>query len=194
MDAFIFPGQTFARCSFWSSRSEKTLFVSTPKRPGAQIWQTNLLWPMSSPSPPPPHLKLLDKKVTAMCFHTINDNPFKTVIWQESDRWCPPPPNETASENDLTLCVSIPSMRTHSKQSFDKKVTGDVLPPNETASENNLTLCQYPYHQWEPIWNSHLMRNWQVMSSLPHLKLPEHRVISLLFNVVNESPFETVNL
>ena len=27
----------------------------------------------------------------------------------------------------------------------------------------------------------------------PHLKLPEHRVISLLFNVTNESPFETVN-
>ena len=39
------------------------------------------------------------------------------------------------------LCVSIPSMRTHSKQSFDEKVTGDVLPPHETASENNLTLC-----------------------------------------------------
>ena len=29
---------------------------------------------------PPPHLKLLDEKVTAMCFHTINENPFETVI------------------------------------------------------------------------------------------------------------------
>ena len=46
------------------------------------------------------------------------------------------PPHETASENELTLHVSIPSMRTHSKQSFDEKVTGDVLPPCETASEN----------------------------------------------------------
>ena len=27
----------------------------------------------------PPHSKLLDKKVTAMHFHTINENPFKTV-------------------------------------------------------------------------------------------------------------------
>ena len=32
-------------------------------------------------------------------------------------------------------------MRTHSKQSFDEKVTGDVLPPCKTASENDLTLC-----------------------------------------------------
>ena len=27
----------------------------------------------------------------------------------------------------------------------------------------------------------------------PHSKLPGHRVSSLLFNVINESPFETVN-
>ena len=26
-----------------------------------------------------PHLKLLDEKVTAMHFHTINENPFETV-------------------------------------------------------------------------------------------------------------------
>ena len=26
-----------------------------------------------------PHSKLLDKKVTATCLHTINENPFKTV-------------------------------------------------------------------------------------------------------------------
>ena len=85
------------------------------------------------PSLPSPHLKLLDEKVTATCFHTINENPFETVIWWESDRWCPPP-CETASENDLTLCISILSMRTHSKQSFDEKLTGDVLPPPfETA-------------------------------------------------------------
>ena len=35
--------------------------------------------------------KLLDEKVTFKHFHTINENPFETVIWQESDRWCPPP-------------------------------------------------------------------------------------------------------
>ena len=29
---------------------------------------------------PSPHLKLLDKKVTAMCFHTVNENRFETVI------------------------------------------------------------------------------------------------------------------
>ena len=27
----------------------------------------------------------------------------------------------------------------------------------------------------------------------PHLKLPQNRVNSLLFNVTNESPFKTVN-
>ena len=32
-----------------------------------------------------------------------------------------------------------------------------------------------------------------MMIPLPHLKLPEIRVNSSLFNAVNESPFETVN-
>ena len=45
----------------------------------------------------------------------------------------PPPPCKTASKNKLTLHISIPSMRTHLKQSIDKKMTGDVLPPFETA-------------------------------------------------------------
>ena len=31
------------------------------------------------PPHPPPHSKLLDKKVTAMHLHTVNENPFKTV-------------------------------------------------------------------------------------------------------------------
>ena len=43
------------------------------------------------------------------------------------------PRHKTASENKLTLCISILSMRTHSKQSIDEKMTGDVLPPFETA-------------------------------------------------------------
>ena len=43
------------------------------------------------------------------------------------------PPYKPASENELTLHISIPSMRTHLKQSIEKKMTGDVLPPFETA-------------------------------------------------------------
>ena len=48
------------------------------------------------------------------------------------------PPCETASEKELSLHISIPSMRTHLKQSTDEKMTGepslaDVLPPFETA-------------------------------------------------------------
>ena len=35
---------------------------------------------------PPPHLKLLDEKVTAMHFHTINENPFETVNLLENIR------------------------------------------------------------------------------------------------------------
>ena len=34
----------------------------------------------------PPHLKLLDEKVTAMHFHTINENPFETVNLLENIR------------------------------------------------------------------------------------------------------------
>ena len=34
----------------------------------------------------PPHLKLLDKKVTAMHFHTVNENPFETVNLSENIR------------------------------------------------------------------------------------------------------------
>ena len=43
------------------------------------------------------------------------------------------PPHEIASENELTQCVSILSMRTHLKQSIDKKVTGDVLSPMQNC-------------------------------------------------------------
>ena len=50
-------------------------------------------------------------------------------------------------------------------------------PPFETAWQKSDSYT-FPYHQWEPIWSSQLMRKWQVMSSLLHLKLPEHRVIS----------------
>ena len=58
------------------------------------------------------------------------------------------------------LCISIPSMRTHSKQSIDKKVTGDVLHPFETAWWKSDSYL-FPYHQWEPIWNSQLIRKYQ---------------------------------
>ena len=34
----------------------------------------------------PPHLKLLDEKVTAMHFHTVNENPFETVNLLENIR------------------------------------------------------------------------------------------------------------
>ena len=53
--------------------------------------------------------------------------------------------------------------------------------------------------QWELIWNSQLIGRYKEMSPgksydiPPSLKLAELRVNSLLFNVVNESSFETVN-
>ena len=58
------------------------------------------------------------------------------------------------------------------------------------------------YSQWELIWNSQLIRRYKEMSpgesyNIPPrctLKLPEHRVNSLLFNAVNEHPLETVKL
>ena len=37
----------------------------------------------------PPHLKLLDEKVTAMRFHTVNENPFETVNLLENIREIP---------------------------------------------------------------------------------------------------------
>ena len=39
-------------------------------------------------------------------------------------------------------------------------------PPFKTAREKS-ELFAYLYHQWEPIWNSQLMRKWQVMFSPP---------------------------
>ena len=51
-------------------------------------------------------------------------------------------------------------MRTHLKQSIDKKVTGDVLPPFETAlAQSDLFAVQCG--QWEPIWNSQLIRKYK---------------------------------
>ena len=51
------------------------------------------------------------------------------------------------------------------------------------------------YGQWELIWNSQLIGRYKEMSpgeSYGHLKLPEHRVNSSLFNTVNDCPLETV--
>ena len=81
----------------------------------------------------------------------------------------------------------------------------DPLPPFETAraqSEFFAVQC----HQLEPILNGQLIRKYKEIPmhreniQIPkadgplHLKLPNHRGNSSLFNVINESPFETVNL
>ena len=76
------------------------------------------------------------------------------------------PPCKTASENDLTLCVSILSMRTHLKQSFDEKLTGDVLPPPFETARVQSDLFTVQCCQWEPIWNSQLIRKYK--------KIPVH--------------------
>ena len=120
-------------------------------------------WTYFGKCPPPPlpspHLKLLDKKVTAtcsilsmtthskqsfdekvtgdvlppkwncqwkwsnsVCIHTINENPFETVIWWETDRWCPPSPIWNCQSTEWSLCCSMWSMRAHLKQSTYKKI------------------------------------------------------------------------
>ena len=55
----------------------------------------------------PPHLKLLDEKVTATHFHTINENPFETVNLLEKYKELPP-----------SLAVLPPHLKL-----LDKKVT-----------------------------------------------------------------------
>ena len=39
---------------------------------------------------PPPMKTCQWKYVNSVCIHTVNENPFETVNWWESDRWCPP--------------------------------------------------------------------------------------------------------
>ena len=56
------------------------------------------------------------------------------------------PPCKTAREKTKVFCLSILSMRTHSKQSIDENMTGDVLLPHKTAREKN-ELFAYLYHQ-----------------------------------------------
>ena len=84
-------------------------------------------------------------------------------------------------------------MRTHLKQSFDEKVTGDVLPPHKTASENDLTLCISI-----PSMRTHSKQSFDKKLTgdvlPPPFKTARAQSDLLLFNVVNESPFETVNL
>ena len=73
-------------------------------------------------------------------------------------------------------------------------------PPFKTAWAQS-ELFTFQCDQWEPIWNSQLIGKYKDVSFTqvklmiypPCLKLPEHRVNSSLFNVTNESPFETVN-
>ena len=63
------------------------------------------------------------------------------------------------------LCISIPSMRTHSKQSIDEKVTGDVLPPPFEHARAQSDLFAVQCGQWEPIWNSQLIRKYKKNTS-----------------------------
>ena len=90
---------------------------------------------------------------------------------------------------------------------------GEIWPPFETARGQSEHLT-FQCDQWEPIQNSQLIGKYKEKSVkqeqnlkqaqifrftprgvnlTPHLKLPEDRVNTSLFNVTNESPFETVN-
>ena len=145
--------------SFISYKKWKSSVKHEQNLKWAQIWQTNLLWPMSSP-----HGKLPEKRVSSLHIYTINENPFETVSWQEMTGDVPPP-TQDCQRKEWALCISIPSMRTHSKQSIDDKMTGDVLPPFETArAQSDLFTVQCG--QWEPIWNSQLIRKYE--------KIPVH--------------------
>ena len=86
--------------------------------------------------------------------------------------WCPPPiPN--CQRKEWALCISIPSMRAHSKQSIDKKMTGDVLPPHKTAREKS-KLFAYIYRQWEPIWNGQLIRKYkEIPVHIENIEIPK---------------------
>ena len=73
------------------------------------------------------------------------------------------------------------------------------IPPQIETGRAQSELFTSQCGQWELIWNSQLIGRYKEMSPgesyniPPSLKLAEHRVNSLLFNVVNESSFETVN-
>ena len=69
------------------------------------------------------------------------------------------------------------------------------IPPQFETGRAESELFTFQCSQWELIWNSQLIRRYKEMSpgESDVWKLPELRLNSLLFSVVNESSFETVN-
>ena len=61
----------------WSSRSKKTLLMSTPKRTGDQIFR--FTWVKLTIIPPPPNLKLPEHWVNSLLSNVANESPFEIV-------------------------------------------------------------------------------------------------------------------
>ena len=95
--------------------------------------------------------------------------------------WCPPP-IQNCQRKEQALCVSIPSMRAHLKQSIDKKMTGDVLPPCKTAREKS-KLFAYIYCQWEPIQNGQLIRKYkEILVHIENIEIPKSDLLGKTYD------------
>ena len=132
----------WAHLNIWELKSgRQTYFGQCPPPPLPPIWNCLMKkWQLrvSIPSMRTHSKQSFDEKVTgdvlppkqnyqwkwsnSVCIHTINENPFETVIWWETDRWCPPSPIWNCQSTEWSLCCSMWSMRAHLKQSTYKKI------------------------------------------------------------------------
>ena len=101
---------------------------------------------------------------------------------------------------EWTLCWSMSSLRTHLKWSTYKKipmksiVTGHIS--SNVPSDGPPISVRRLYLGW-PMLDPPSMSGDDILADLcwtPHLKLPVKGVNSSLIHVINENPFETVNL
>ena len=90
-------------------------------------------------------LRVFLQKSSSVCWSFVSIYRNKRALWSKSKTW-----NELKS----------------GRRTYFGQCPPPPLPPFETAWQKSDSYV-FPYHQGEPIWNSHLMRNWKVMSFLP---------------------------
>ena len=161
---------------------------------------------------PPPYVSL------SVPVHCLCKGISKDLLWTAINRYIIStskdlmiiPPIWNCQSSEWALCFSMWSMRAHSKSqligrykemSVWHQVKLMMTPPLETARAQS-ELFTFQCGQWEPIRNSQLIGRYKEMSVWHQVKLmmtpPIRNCQSSewtlsLFNVVNESPFETVN-
>ena len=127
------------------------------------------------------------------------------------------PPGWNCQSSEWPLHFSMQSMSPHSKQSNNRKISGNttaektcryqrqMVPPHLKLLDKKVTATRFHSGQWVPIRNSQIIGRYQEIpvyiriqmpkaDGPPHLKLLEEKVTAKRLHTINENPFETVNL